>query len=89
MNVDAETQAEIEQRIAKAGIQAPNTYVLEHGYCRSIYVKDPDGMILEFTCDDPRAEDGEAERQAKAHDELKRWLAGNHASNNAFRHEAA
>ena len=89
LNVDAETQAEIEQRIAKAGIQAPNTYVLEHGYCRSIYVKDPDGMILEFTCDDPRAEDGEAERQAKAHDELKRWLAGNHASNNAFRHEAA
>jgi len=89
LNVDGETQAEIEGRITKAGIQPPNTYVLEHGYCRSVYVKDPDGLILEFTTDDPRAAAGDAERQAKAHDELKRWLAGDHTPNNAFRHEPA
>jgi len=41
--VDAETQAAIEARIAKAGIPAPDTYVLEHGYCRSVYVTDPNG----------------------------------------------
>ena len=38
--------------------------MLEHGYCRSVYVVDPDGMIVEFTRDaaacradqrDPRA----------------------------------
>jgi catechol 2,3-dioxygenase-like lactoylglutathione lyase family enzyme len=89
LNVDKETQAEIEARIAKAGIQPPNTYTLEHGYCRSVYVVDPNGLIVEFTCDDPRAGDGAAERKAKAHSELKRWLAGDHTTNNAFRHAEA
>ena len=88
LNVDEETQAEIEGRIAKAGIAPPDTYVLEHGYCRSVYVKDPNGMILEFTCDDPKAADGAAARKAKAHDELKRWLAGDYTNNNDFRAEA-
>ena len=85
--VDEQTQDEIAGRVEAAGIQTPATYVLEHGYCRSLYVTDPNGMIVEFTCDDPRAGDGAAERKAKAHAELKRWLAGNHANNNSFRAE--
>ncbi len=89
LNVDKETQAEIEQRITEAGIEPPSTYTLEHGYCRSVYVKDPDGMIVEFTCDDPRAADGDEERRAKAHGELRRWLGGDHTSNNDFRHGEA
>ncbi|TIX49021.1 VOC family protein [Alteraurantiacibacter aquimixticola] len=87
--VDKETQAGIEERIQKAGIQPPKTYALEHGYCRSVYVEDPDGMIVEFTCDDPRAASGAEERKAKAHAELKRWLDGDHSNNNPFRHEEA
>ena len=82
-------QAELEARIEKAGIEPPKTYTLEHGYCRSVYVEDPDGMIVEFTCDDPRAAAGDVQRKAKAHDELKRWLAGDHTSNNDFRHAEA
>lgn len=89
LKVDKETQAGIEGRIAKAGIEAPNTYVLEHGYCRSVYVVDPSGMTVEFTCDDPRAAAGDEERKAKAHGELKRWLAGDHTTNNQFRHAEA
>ena len=89
LNVDAEAQKGIEERIAKAGIEPPRTYVLEHGYCRSVYVTDPNGMIVEFCHDDPRAADGAAERKARAHDELKRWLAGDHTNNNMFRHEDA
>ena len=89
LNVDKETQAELEARIAKAGLQPPQTYTLEHGYCRSVYVEDPDGMIVEFTCDDPRAAHGDAARRAKAHDELKRWLGGDHTTNNDFRHAEA
>ena len=89
LNVDEETQAELERRIEKAGFQPPQTYILEHGYCRSVYVADPNGMILEFTCDDPRAAAGEADRKANAHAELKRWLAGNHTTNNDFRHAEA
>lgn len=85
LNVDKETQEGIEQRIKAAGLEA--TYVLEHGYCRSVYAVDPNGMTVEFTLDDPRAPAGDAERKAKAHDELKRWLAGDWHSNNNFRSE--
>ena len=53
-------------------------YVLEHGYCRSLYVKDPDGMICEFTVDHPDVEKINATRSKDAHAELKRWLGGNY-----------
>ena len=87
LKVDEEVQANLEKRIADAGIEPPKTYVLEHGYCRSVYVEDPNGMSVEFCCDDPRAADGAAERKANAHAELKRWLNGDHSNNNPFRHE--
>ena len=77
--------AEVEQRVKAAGLEA--TYVLEHGYCRSVYVVDPNGMTVEFTNDDPRAAAGDAARKANAHAELKRWLGGDWTSNNTFRSE--
>ncbi len=85
LNVDADTQAGIERRIKAAGIKEPDTYVLEHGYCRSVYVVDPNGLILEFTRDHPEADKINAARRKDAHSELKRWLAGDHHSNNMFR----
>jgi glyoxylase I family protein len=83
--VDAQTQAAIEDRIAAAGIKPPDTYVLEHGYCRSVYVNDPNGLILEFTRDHPEADKISRDRRADAHRELKRWLAGDHKTNNTYR----
>lgn len=88
LNVDADAQAELERRIDAAGFVAPQTYVLEHGYCRSVYVIDPDGMILEFTLDAVNADQINAARAADAHSELKRWLAGDHRPNNDVRHFA-
>jgi catechol 2,3-dioxygenase-like lactoylglutathione lyase family enzyme len=85
LNVDAATQAELERRIEAAGIEPPNTYVLEHGYCRSVYVVDPDGMIIEFTLDADHADQINAIRAKDAHSELKRWLAGDHRPNNDVR----
>ena len=85
LNVDAQTQAGIEARIAAAGIAPPDTYVLEHGYCRSVYVNDPNGLILEFTHDHPDAANINGIRLKDAHSELKRWLGGDHHSNNMFR----
>jgi glyoxylase I family protein len=85
LNVDAETQQAIEARIAKAGIKPPQTYVLEHGYCRSVYVEDPNGLILEFTRDHPDVQKIARTRLADAHAELRRWLAGDHHSNNMYR----
>lgn len=89
LTVDPDTQRNIEQRIRAAGYTEPQTYTLEHGYCRSVYVTDPNGMIIEFTCDAPEASTDRDRRRHEAHGELKRWLAGDHATNNGFRHEEA
>lgn len=85
LNVDKATQEELERRIAAAGLQEPDTYVLEHGYCRSVYAVDPDGMIVEFTLDADHADQINAIRAKDAHSELKRWLAGDHRPNNDVR----
>jgi glyoxylase I family protein len=85
LNVDAPTQQAIEKRIAAAGYQEPQTYVLEHGYCRSVYVTDPNGLILEFTLDSPRTQQINGDRRASAHADLKRWMAGDHTPNNTYR----
>jgi len=90
LKVDAETQDAIAARVQAAGIEAPMTYTLEHGYCRSFYVVDPNGMTVEFTCDAAPAltREYEEEKRATAHSELARWLAGDHHNNNIFRREA-
>jgi glyoxylase I family protein len=87
LNVDDDTQADIEKRLAAAGYEPPQTFVLEHGYCRSVYVTDPNGLILEFTRDHPQAGQIARTRRASAHADLKRWLAGDHTSNNTYRPE--
>ena len=83
--MDAETQQGIESRLKAAGYTAPESYVLEHGYCRSVYATDPNGMIVEFTLDAPKAGEINRDRRADAHDVLSRWLAGDHTSNNVYR----
>ena len=85
LNVDAETQAGIEKRAKAAGLPKNKFYVLEHGYCRSTYLEDPNGMICEFTHDHAEVEKINKIRRADAHSELKRWLGGDHHSNNMFR----
>jgi glyoxylase I family protein len=85
LRVDADVQGEIEERLRKAGYTEPQMFVLEHGYCRSLYATDPDGMIVEFTVDHPDVEKINADRRADAHSELKRWLAGDVHSNNTYR----
>jgi glyoxylase I family protein len=85
MKVDADGQAEMQRRLTEAGWKPDRTYVLEHGYCRSLYTEDPNGMLLEFTLDVPDAEAIAAVRAGDAHDTLRRWLAGDHTSNNTYR----
>jgi glyoxylase I family protein len=85
LRVDKPTQDDIEQRLAAAGYKEPQSFVLEHGYCRSVYVTDPNGMIVEFTLDHPDADRINAVQRTRAHAELARWLAGDHTSNNTYR----
>lgn len=85
LHVNKETQQGIEKRLKEAGYKEPQSFVLEHGYCRSVYATDPNGMIVEFTLDHPDVEKINAASHRKAHSELKRWLAGDHTSNNTYR----
>ncbi len=85
LNCDQDTQDAVKKRLEAAGYKEPNMFVLEHGYCVSLYVVDPNGLIIELTVDDPRADKINAIRENDAHSELKRWLAGDHTSNNTFR----
>jgi hypothetical protein len=80
-----EDQALVEDCLKKAGFKEPGFFVLDHGYCRSIYVTDPNGMILELTTGNPEAAEGDKKRRATAHAGLKRWLTGDRHSNNTFR----
>ncbi len=86
MKVDQKTQDGIRDRLAAAGIKEPQTYILNHGYCYSLYVVDPANLIIEFTVDHEDVDQINAERKAKAHEELSRWLAGDHAPNNEAFH---
>jgi glyoxylase I family protein len=85
LKVDESVQAGIERRLKAAGYEAPQMFVLEHGYCRSLYATDPNGMIVEFTVDHPKVDEINAARRGTAHTDLKRWLQGNHTSNNTYR----
>ncbi|SJZ33850.1 Catechol 2,3-dioxygenase [Enhydrobacter aerosaccus] len=75
-------QYEIQRRLDAAGLAVT---VRDHGYCRSIYVEDPDGLLVEFTADAPDVDAINAHQLATAHDSLKRWSAGDRRVNNDIR----
>jgi glyoxylase I family protein len=80
--VDDAGYDELVARIKAAGVAVRET---DHGFCRSMYVESPDGLITEFTADAPDADRIDAIRRADAHSELKRWMAGDHQVNNDLR----
>jgi glyoxylase I family protein len=85
--VDDGTYNELLERIRAAGKDVRET---DHGYCRSMYIPSPDGLIMEFTVDAPDAEAVGELRKKDAHSELARWMAGDHRTNNELRaHETA
>jgi catechol 2,3-dioxygenase-like lactoylglutathione lyase family enzyme len=85
MKVTAEGQADLERRLSDANWKPEGTYALEHGYCRSLYTEDPNGMLLEFTVDVAEVDRIAEMRRADAHETLRRWLAGDHTGNNPYR----
>jgi catechol 2,3-dioxygenase-like lactoylglutathione lyase family enzyme len=85
LKVDQHAQDGVAKRLADAGYTEPQTFVLEHGYCRSLYVRDPNGLLVELTADHPDVERINVDRLNDAHSELKRWLDGDHTSNNTYR----
>jgi len=85
LKVSENVQVGLAQKLEEAQWKPAETYVLEHGYCRSLYTSDPNGLLLEFTVDAEGIEASDAERLRTAHADLAAWLAGDHASNNNWR----
>jgi glyoxylase I family protein len=77
--VSEEAFAELIGRLETAG---QKHRVIEHGYCKSLYVQTPDGLELEFAVDPNGHEEVLAAKRRTAHDELRNWLNGDHRSNN-------
>jgi glyoxylase I family protein len=79
---EPETYDELKQRLEAAGEKYRET---NHGYCKSIYVSSPDGLIVEFTQDPEDVAEIDAARRADAHHELARWMSGDRRTNNERR----
>ena len=83
LKMDEAAYDALKGRLEKAGETFRET---DHGYCKSVYTRSPDGLIVEFTCDPPDVAEIAAMRRADAHSELRRWLAGDRRVNNELRH---
>ena len=79
---EPDTYEELKARLMRAGEPYRET---NHGYCKSIYVNSPDGLIVEFTQDPEDVAAIDAARRADAHSELARWLSGDRRTNNELR----
>ena len=86
LNCNREQQEALLQKLKDSGYDEDKFYILEHGYCHSLYVRDPDDLIVEFCVDHPDVDKINADVLPKAHSELKRWLAGDHTPNNEAYH---
>jgi catechol 2,3-dioxygenase-like lactoylglutathione lyase family enzyme len=82
---EPETYDELKRRLERAGEPYRES---NHGYCKSIYVSSPDGLVVEFTEDPPDVAEIDAVRRGDAHRELARWLAGDRHTNNELRGRA-
>ncbi|MDQ1424354.1 MAG: hypothetical protein QOD72_1852 [Acidimicrobiaceae bacterium] len=80
--VDEQGQDELVRRLESHEVAYR---IVDHGYCRSLYISDPDGLAVEFTCDAADVDVINARRRADAHTELSRWLHGDHTPNNNLR----
>ena len=83
LKVDEVTQQQILDRITAAGY---GHFEIEHGYCRSLDVSDPDGLRLKFTVDAPDLEEINCFQARTARQTLKDWNGGLRRSNNAWAH---
>ena len=86
LNCDAHTQNEVQKCLAATGYREPNLYVLELLQV-PLRGRSQRHDLLELTVDNPKAASGVSARRASTHADLKRWLSGDHSSNNTWRQE--
>lgn len=59
--------------------------VIDHGYCYSLYTRDPNGMLVEFAADPAGTEELFQEKALSAAEELHTWLSGDLTPGNVHR----
>ncbi len=79
LGLKAEAQREMRSRLEAAGY-APR--YIDHGYVQSLYVDDPDDLVVEFTAEPPNAVATAERQRSTAGATLTRWLGGDHTPNN-------
>jgi catechol 2,3-dioxygenase-like lactoylglutathione lyase family enzyme len=80
--VDEETQTQINARCEAAQVK---TMLLDHGYCKSLYITDPDGLQVEFTVDAANVDEINDYQQRVARKSLDAWQSGDTRPNNNVR----
>lgn len=83
LNASQACQAAVASKAEANGLEPQ---VIDHGYCTSLYLMDPDGMLVELTVDTEEALPLIQARRENPHRELAEWLAGDHTPNNQMRH---
>ncbi len=73
LKVDDGTLHQMFEKGKAAGIETRG--IVDHGFIRSIYFRDPNGYVIELTADAGDADAYAAKAAADAHDALSRWQA--------------
>lgn len=73
---DMEHYNEIRQRLRKAGYKDSDVMEIDHGFVRSMYVHDPNGLYVEFAVDPPHYLQMYEQQAKVAHETMKRYIAG-------------
>jgi glyoxylase I family protein len=79
LKVDEATQDRLLKALIDSGYK---NFSIEHGYCKSLYVTDPDGLNLEFAIDAHDVDRINSEQLRDARDWLTRWNHGEREPNN-------
>jgi glyoxylase I family protein len=80
--VDEDAYQELKKRLIDSEAFAME---YEHGYCKSVYGHDPDGLLIEFTVDPPDVDKINDYQRKTAHETLRRWAQGDRTLNNDIR----
>jgi glyoxylase I family protein len=75
LKIDNEQQMEILKRVKAAGYEH---FLIDHGIIRSLYVRDPNRLLVEFGVDPDGYEEIWRNEAERAHEMMRKYLAGDH-----------
>jgi catechol-2,3-dioxygenase len=82
LKVSEQVQRDTVKKLRDAGHKVME---IDHGFVKSIYFKDPDGLTLEYAVDPANADEIYSEQKGGlAQENMKRFLAGDHTCTNKY-----